>query len=255
MASVPLPTDPEPEREPDRADPAAPGGMTALPTVLLALLLCGRPGTGQGHPCSERGQLSAASGGLGVPGLGAGRGMGRRGRGWSLRPEGGGRGSPDPTSLKGRLQGSLPVPPQCPFLSNKQGLRRGGGNRCWKGQAPTASDRQNWQGHQLGAHGEDRVGRRRRRGRRAGQAGTQHWAPGQPWGFTGVPVWHRTGRAQDKEEEDDDADFGLDGYDDDDDDEEEEAASVNAGGRGQGAHPPRAQAPTPLWQHRPSLRL
>ncbi|XP_025306681.1 glycosylphosphatidylinositol-anchored high density lipoprotein-binding protein 1 [Canis lupus baileyi] len=84
MASVPLPTDPEPEREPDRADPAAPGGMTALPTVLLALLLCGRPG-----------------------------------------------------------------------------------------------------------------------------------------------------RAQDKEEEDDDADFGLDGYDDDDDDEEEEAASVNAGGRGQ----------------------
>nr|XP_055170162.1 glycosylphosphatidylinositol-anchored high density lipoprotein-binding protein 1 [Nyctereutes procyonoides] len=47
----------------------------------------------------------------------------------------------------------------------------------------------------------------------------------------------RPGRTQDKEEEDDDADFGLDGYDDDDEEEEEEeeeeAASVNAGGRGQ----------------------
>ncbi|XP_034519388.1 glycosylphosphatidylinositol-anchored high density lipoprotein-binding protein 1 isoform X4 [Ailuropoda melanoleuca] len=49
------------------------------------------------------------------------------------------------------------------------------------------------------------------------------------WGVTGIPVWPGTGRAQ--HEEEDDVDFGLDGYDDDDEEEEEEA-SVTAGGRG-----------------------
>ncbi|XP_034519386.1 glycosylphosphatidylinositol-anchored high density lipoprotein-binding protein 1 isoform X2 [Ailuropoda melanoleuca] len=44
-----------------------------------------------------------------------------------------------------------------------------------------------------------------------------------------------TGRAQ--HEEEDDVDFGLDGYDDDDEEEEEEA-SVTAGGRGRGDRSP-----------------
>lgn len=55
------------------------------------------------------------------------------------------------------------------------------------------------------------------------------------WGVTGIPVWPGTGRAQ--HEEEDDVDFGLDGYDDDDEEEEEEA-SVTAGGRGRGDRSP-----------------
>uniref|UniRef100_A0A7N5P423 Glycosylphosphatidylinositol anchored high density lipoprotein binding protein 1 n=1 Tax=Ailuropoda melanoleuca TaxID=9646 RepID=A0A7N5P423_AILME len=47
MPSVPLPTDPEPEQEPERADPAAPSRMKAFVALLLALLLCGQPGTGR----------------------------------------------------------------------------------------------------------------------------------------------------------------------------------------------------------------
>lgn len=54
MPSVPLPTDPEPEQEPERADPAAPSRMKALAALLLALLLCGQPGTtARGTPAAR----------------------------------------------------------------------------------------------------------------------------------------------------------------------------------------------------------
>ncbi|XP_044236181.1 glycosylphosphatidylinositol-anchored high density lipoprotein-binding protein 1 isoform X1 [Ursus arctos] len=46
-------SDPEPEQEPERADPAAPSRMKALAALLLALLLCGQPGTGRAQDEEE----------------------------------------------------------------------------------------------------------------------------------------------------------------------------------------------------------
>lgn len=174
MPSVPLPTDPEPEQEPERADPADPSRMKAPAALLLALLLCGQPGTrAKGHPCSERGQHGLGLWGpSGHPAWGQDMAWGAGGSGWSLRLEGRGRGlswapagsqtypspAPDPTSLKCRLRVTSSVPASVSSSVKQAGHPEGLLGRWW-GEAAAAKGRPpqqvmvlgSKQGQQLGA--------------------------------------------------------------------------------------------------------